>query len=58
MKFSTELCVTASFALAALATPVMEKRATPTLYLAGDSTMAKGGANNGVTEGKHVTLLS
>lgn len=52
MKFSSELCVAASFTLTALATPVMEKRATPTIYLAGDSTMAKNGANDGATDGK------
>ncbi|KAF9731766.1 hypothetical protein PMIN06_007690 [Paraphaeosphaeria minitans] len=51
MKFTSELCVAASFALTALAIPVMEKRATPTIYLAGDSTMAKSGANDGSTDG-------
>ncbi|KAK3207182.1 hypothetical protein GRF29_103g180640 [Pseudopithomyces chartarum] len=62
MRFSTELCLTATFALSTLATPVMEKRATPTIYLAGDSTMANKGANDGATDGwgpylsKYVTV--
>lgn len=51
MKSITKLCIVASFTLAALATPVMEKRATRTIYLAGDSTMAKNGANDGSTDG-------
>jgi hypothetical protein len=55
MRFSTELCLTATFALSALATPVMEKRATPTIYLAGDSTMANKGANDGATDGSSPT---
>lgn len=58
MKFSSELCVAASFMLTALASPVMEKRAPPTIYLAGDSTMANRGANDGVTDGKFSTLHS
>lgn len=57
MKFTSELCATATFAIAALATPVMERRATPTIYLAGDSTMANKGANNGLTDGQHVMLI-
>ena len=55
MRFSSELCLTATFALSALATPVMEKRATPTIYLAGDSTMANKGANDGATDGPSPT---
>lgn len=59
MRFSIELCLTATFALSTLATPVMEKRATPTIYLAGDSTMANKGANDGATDGppptRHLT---
>lgn len=53
MRFAPSLYLTASFALSALATPVSEKRATPTIYLAGDSTMAKNGANDGSTDGPH-----
>lgn len=35
-------------------TPVeLEKRATPTVYLAGDSTMARLGGNNGKTDGTY-----
>lgn len=45
MRFAPSLYLTASFALSALA--------TPTIYLAGDSTMAKNGANDGSTDGPH-----
>lgn len=43
-------------AMSALASPAMEKRATPTIYLAGDSTMANKGANDGATDGKTAAL--
>jgi len=45
----------ASLAMAAPADENLEKRATPTVYLAGDSTMAKGGGGTG-TEGWGVFL--
>lgn len=52
MKFSSPYALVAFGALKAAATPVaLAPRATPTIYLAGDSTMAKGGADNGETEG-------
>ncbi|KAK7745811.1 hypothetical protein SLS53_002528 [Cytospora paraplurivora] len=52
MKFSSPYALVAFGAMKAAATPVaLAPRATPTIYLAGDSTMAKGGAGNGKTNG-------
>ncbi|KAI0878144.1 carbohydrate esterase family 12 protein [Hypoxylon argillaceum] len=51
MRFSS---VSAVLALGALATPTrpdLAPRATPTIYLCGDSTMAYKGANDGATDG-------
>lgn len=51
MRLSTIIPV-ASLVLGTLAHPrAIEKRATPTIYLAGDSTMANKGANDGKTDG-------
>lgn len=58
MKSSYALVSAAMAAMAtlALAAPAdVEKRATPKVILAGDSTMAKGGGGSG-TEGKPSTL--
>jgi rhamnogalacturonan acetylesterase len=56
MKFSS-LVSLACFALGVFALPKgLDNRAAPTIYLAGDSTMAAKGANNGLTDGK--VLLS
>lgn len=52
MKFSSPYTVVALSAITATATPVaLAPRATPTIYMCGDSTMAKGGAANGLTDG-------
>lgn len=60
MKFSASAAVVAMTALAGSATakPVSslgshqhQRRASPTIYTCGDSTMAKGGAANGETDG-------
>ena len=51
MKLSS-VAAMASFALGASALPQnLDKRAGPTIYMAGDSTMAAKGANNGLTDG-------
>jgi hypothetical protein len=50
MKFSSLAYVT-SFALSASALPAALDKRAPTIYLAGDSTMAAKGANDGVTDG-------
>ncbi|KAL6703094.1 hypothetical protein ACN47E_010231 [Coniothyrium glycines] len=51
MKLSTTFSIT-TFALGAFAFPGgLDARAVPTIYLAGDSTMAARGANDGVTDG-------
>lgn len=48
MKFSTSFTALALGALGVSASPVaLEARATPTIYLIGDSTMAKGGGGSG-----------
>ncbi|KAH6655070.1 SGNH hydrolase-type esterase domain-containing protein [Truncatella angustata] len=56
MKFATPLLALALSAFQATASPTpvdkeLAARATPTLYLCGDSTMAKNGANDGDTDG-------
>jgi len=54
MKSFYQIPLSAVLATLALAAPADEspvKRATPKLYLAGDSTMAKGGGGSG-TDGK------
>ncbi|KAI3400050.1 hypothetical protein diail_4588 [Diaporthe ilicicola] len=52
MKFSLPAIAAALGALSVSATPVeLAARATPTVYLCGDSTMAKGGAGDGATDG-------
>lgn len=52
MKFSVVVPLT-SFALGAFALPgALDTRAAPTIYLAGDSTMAAKGANDGATDGQ------
>lgn len=52
MKFSSPYTMVALSAITATAKPVaLEPRASPTIYLCGDSTMAKGGAGNGKTDG-------
>ncbi|KAF7527830.1 hypothetical protein G7054_g10340 [Neopestalotiopsis clavispora] len=56
MKFASPLLALALSALHVTATPTpvdaeLAPRATPTLYLCGDSTMAKNGANDGDTDG-------
>jgi len=54
MKFSSLSTLLAFGALQAVATPTrpdVAPRATPTIYLCGDSTMAKNGANDGATDG-------
>lgn len=55
-SFSSRLVL--ALASLAIATPVEEnilKRATPNVYLAGDSTMAKGGGGSG-TDGTYPLL--
>lgn len=53
MRFASSLTFVALAALEATCTPVeLAERATPTLYLAGDSTMARNGANDGSTDGE------
>lgn len=52
MRFASSLTFVALATLEATCTPVeLAERATPTLYLAGDSTMARNGANDGSTDG-------
>ncbi|TRX97174.1 hypothetical protein FHL15_001968 [Xylaria flabelliformis] len=55
MRFSSVSALMALTVLEAIATPVtppdLAPRATPTVYLCGDSTMAKNGANDGDTDG-------
>lgn len=60
MKFTLSATVVALTALTATAKPVAQqhqqqqqphRRATPTIYTCGDSTMAKDGADNGETDG-------
>lgn len=52
MKFSLPAISVALGAITAYASPVeLVERATPTVYLCGDSTMAKNGANDGATDG-------
>ncbi|KAL1869139.1 hypothetical protein Daus18300_005675 [Diaporthe australafricana] len=52
MKFSLPALAVALGALSASASPVeLAARATPTVYLCGDSTMANKGANDGATDG-------
>jgi rhamnogalacturonan acetylesterase len=56
MKYASSCAILAFAALQAVATPVADPaevapRATPTVYLCGDSTMAKNGANDGDTDG-------
>ena len=52
MKFSLPAIAVALGAITASASPVeLVERATPTVYLCGDSTMAKNGANDGSTDG-------
>jgi rhamnogalacturonan acetylesterase len=54
MKLLSVSVVLALGALEAIATPTrpdLAPRATPTVYLCGDSTMAKNGANDGATDG-------
>jgi rhamnogalacturonan acetylesterase len=52
MRFSSVAYIVA-FALGASALPAdLDTRAAPTIYLAGDSTMANKGANDGATDGK------
>lgn len=52
MKFSLPALAVALGAITSSASPVdLVERATPTVYLCGDSTMAKNGANNGATDG-------
>ncbi|KAI2630103.1 carbohydrate esterase family 12 protein [Xylaria nigripes] len=54
MRFLSLFAVSVFGALKASATPTQPDvvpRATPTVYLCGDSTMAKGGANDGDTDG-------
>ncbi|KAI1820592.1 carbohydrate esterase family 12 protein [Xylaria intraflava] len=54
MRFSSISTVLVFGSLKAAATPTrpdVVPRATPTVYLCGDSTMAKGGANDGDTDG-------
>ncbi|ORY70996.1 carbohydrate esterase family 12 protein [Pseudomassariella vexata] len=52
MHFTSALALASLAALQVSGTPVeLVERATPTLYLAGDSTMAKDGANDGDTDG-------
>lgn len=52
MRFSSPYTMVALSAITATASPVaLAPRATPTIYLCGDSTMAKGGAGNGETDG-------
>lgn len=52
MKFAISAAVVAMAAMTATAKPVAnQRRATPTIYTCGDSTMAKDGAANGETDG-------
>lgn len=52
MKFSSIHAILAFGAVAATAKPMQNtRRATPTIYTCGDSTMAKGGSGNGATDG-------
>ena len=52
MKF-TSITAFASLSLCAWGLPRgLDTRAAPTIYTAGDSTMAAKGANNGLTDGK------
>ncbi|ROW02412.1 hypothetical protein VMCG_06051 [Cytospora schulzeri] len=52
MKFSSTYAMVAFSAITATASPVaLAPRATPTIYMCGDSTMAKDGAANGKTDG-------
>ena len=52
MRF-TSVTLLATAALEAASSPVeVARRAEPTIYLAGDSTMAKSGANDGYTDGE------
>lgn len=52
MKFSASAAVVAMTAMVVTAKPVSnQRRATPTIYTCGDSTMAKDGAANGETDG-------
>lgn len=52
MKFTSTHAMIALGAATATAKPVQNaRRASPTIYTCGDSTMAKGGAANGVTDG-------
>ncbi|KAK7754695.1 hypothetical protein SLS62_003252 [Diatrype stigma] len=52
MRFTSIISLLAVAALEATCTPVeLAERASPTLYLAGDSTMAKNGAGDGSTDG-------
>jgi hypothetical protein len=56
MKLSTVVPL-ASFGLSALALPGgLDTRAAPTIYLAGDSTMAAKGANDGATDGNSLGM--
>lgn len=53
MRFVSSISLLVVAALEATCTPVaLAERASPTLYLAGDSTMAKNGANDGSTDGE------
>lgn len=57
MKVST-IAPLAAFALGAFALPSNhETRAAPTIYFAGDSTMAAKGANDGATDGNYCSLF-
>lgn len=52
MRFSSPYTMVALSAITATATPIaLAPRATPTIYTCGDSTMAKDGADNGLTDG-------
>lgn len=52
MKFSSVHAMVALSAITATAKPLANnRRATPTIYTIGDSTMAEGGAGNGETDG-------
>ena len=56
MKLSTVVPL-AYFGLSALALPgAPDKRASPTIHLAGDSTMAAKGANDGATDGNSLGM--
>jgi rhamnogalacturonan acetylesterase len=58
MRFSSFIPLSC-IALGVSASPAgLAERAGPTVYLAGDSTMAPKGANNGVTDGNFPSNLA